>query len=31
MDYEVFILARIREAYDATGDARPPVPGGHLA
>ena len=22
MDYEVFILSRIREAYDATGDAR---------
>jgi RND superfamily putative drug exporter len=25
MDYEVFILSRIREAYDATGDARSAV------
>jgi len=25
MDYEVFILSRIREAYDATGDARQAV------
>ena len=28
MDYEVFILARVREAYDETGDTREAVVGG---